>query len=461
LADPEPAVRAAAADGLARGGRADAAARLVQLLGEDPDRSVRERAALALGLIRVEGSDQALIAACQREAAPEVRAAAVMALGAWDQESVVARLMEMSDEAEVRRILETRLREDAEYRLLAQRMRGSRRAELRAVASTSRAGMEQALAEGTRGALNPAARVRLIAGLRAFQGDRSRGALRQMLHGDPAPEVRVAALSALVEIVDPTELEEVAGRALTDPDRRVRLVAAQLIRRIPAERSLPLLLHALRGEDDPGVLQAAGEAMEADAEGFATAARDAVEHGRDLELIARLARHTRHASVAGLVPTLAAHTLPEVRAAASDLMRSRPELVESDALAGLLADPVAEVRRAAIRAATAARKPEFALPLVRDPDGAVRVTAVVAALLGGADVALPADLARAQLADEARLATDLDALRVLARTHPDASRRAGAAVLLALTDENSAREVAAQDPSEAVRARIRRALGEA
>ena len=65
---------------------------------------------------------------------------AVMSLGAWDQESVVARLMEMSDEAEVRRILETRLREDAEYRLLAQRMGGSRRAELRAVASTSRAG---------------------------------------------------------------------------------------------------------------------------------------------------------------------------------------------------------------------------------------------------------------------------------------------------------------------------------
>ena len=461
LTDPEPSVRAAAADGLARGGRADAAPRVAQLLAEDPDRSVRERAALALGLIRGEGGDAALIAACQRESAPEVRAAAVMSLGAWDQESLVARLLEMSDEPEVRRILETRLRDDAEYRLLAQRMRGSRRAELRALAASSRGAMEQSLAEGTRGALNPAARVRLIEGLRAFQGDRSRGALRQMLHGDPAPEVRVAALAALGDIADPAELEEVAGRALTDPDRRVRLVAAQLIRRVPIDRGLPLLLHALRGEEDPGVLQAAGDVVEADAEGFAALARESVDRGQDLELIARLARHTRHPAVAALVPALAAHLQPEVRAAASDLLRARPELAQGDALAGLLADPVAEVRRGAIRAATAARKPELAVPLVRDPDGTVRVTAVVAALLGGADVALPPDLARTELAEEARLATDLDALRVLARTHPDASRRAGAAVLLALTDEASARDVAAQDPSEAVRARIRRALGEA
>ena len=461
LADPDPAVRAAAADGLARSGRAEAAAALARLLTGDPERSVRERAALAVGLLRAEGGDAALLAACQREVAPEVRAAAVMALGAWDQESVVARLLEMSDEAEVRQILETRLREDAEYRLLAQRMRGSRRAELRALAATSRAGMEQSLAEGTRGALDPRARVRLIAGLRAFQGDRSRGALRQMLHGDPAPDVRVAALAALGDFVDAAELEEVAGRALTDPDRRVRLVAAQLIRRLPAERGVPLLLRALRGEDDPGVLQVAGESVEADADAFAVIALEAAEQGEDLAVIARLARHTRHPSVAGLVPSLAAHVQPEVRAAASDLLRARPELADDSALSGLLADPVAEVRRAAIRAATAARRPELAAPLVRDPDGTVRVTAVVAALLGGADLALPADLPRAHLADEARLATDIDALRVLARTHPDASRRAGAAVLLALTDEASARDVAAQDPSEAVRARIQRALGEA
>ena len=50
--------------------------------------------------------------------------------------------------------------------------------------------LARALPIGGATALNPAARVRLIEGLRAFQGDPSRGALRQVLHGGPAPEER-------------------------------------------------------------------------------------------------------------------------------------------------------------------------------------------------------------------------------------------------------------------------------
>ncbi len=488
LRDPDPEVRGRSVDGLARLGRQDAGSAMVQLLSRDPDAAVRERAALAVGLLRADGGEEALLQACLREPEPAARAAAVLALGSYEQESLVGRLLAMADEVEVRRVLESRLKEDAEYRLLAHRVRESRHAELRALAAPSRAEMAQSLTEGIRGALDPAARVRLVDGLRAFQGERSRGALRQVLQSDPAPRVRAAALTALGAMADATELEELAARALTDPDLAVRHTAVTLFHRLPAERALPKLLGVLRADDDPVVLAAVGEQAESSFDAFVDHALGAGARDEDLVTVARVARFVHHPGLARLLPPMAAHVRPDVREAVAELLHARPELARDDLLEGLLSDPVPEVRRHAVRAAMAARRPSAAAALARDPDPTVRTevartarpgpddplaallrdpepgvraAAVVAALLGGADLAVPADLDRAALAAETAAATDPEALRVLVRTHPDPARRAGAGVLLALAGDAAASDVAAQDPSEQVRARVRAALGEA
>lgn len=458
LADPDATVRARSLDGLARLGRTEAGPAIARLLAGDADGTVRERAALALGLLRAEGAEPALRNACDGEPEPAVRAAAVLAIGAWEDESMVGRLLGMTDEVEVRRVLAARLKGDAEYRLLAHRVRGSRQAELRALGAPGTDEMEQALAEGIRGTLEPAARVRLVDGLRAFQGERSRGALRQVVQGDPSPRVRAAALGALAGMADDAELEELAGRALADPDMTVRHSAVTLFQRLPPERALPRLLAGIRADDDPVVLEAVGEQAGAATEAFVDHALDG--GGEALITAARVARYVRHPGVSRLVEPMAGAPRPEVREALAELLRARPDLAQDGLLDRLLADPVPEVRRQAVRAA-AARRPEAAAALERDPDPGVRAAAVVAAFLHGADQPLPADLERATLATEIAAATDRDALRVLARTHPDAGRRAGAAVLLAVVGDAAAAEVAEQDPSAQVRGRVRVALGRA
>jgi len=130
------------------------------------------------------------------------------------------------------------------------------------------------------------------------------------------------------------------------------------------------------------------------------------------------------------------------------------------AAAALARDPDPAVRIEVAR--TSRPGPDAPLPaLLGDPEPGVRAAAVVAALLGGAELAVPADLDRAALAAEIAAATDRGALRVLVKTHPDPARRAGAGVLLALAGDTAAADVAAQDPSDQVRARVRAALGEA
>ena len=129
--------------------------------------------------------------------------------------------------------------------------------ELQALAATTREDMETSLTEGIRGALDPAERLRLVSGLRAFQGDRSRNALLQVVRSDPNPTVRSAALTSVAGMLDPSELERAAVRALSDPDANVRNTAVALFARIAPERALPSLIRMLRpDDDDPVVLQA-------------------------------------------------------------------------------------------------------------------------------------------------------------------------------------------------------------
>ena len=69
------------------------------MLASDPSPLVRERAALAAGIFRYAGGEQGLLNACRSDQPLNVRAAATLAIGAYDQESMVARVLEMADEA--------------------------------------------------------------------------------------------------------------------------------------------------------------------------------------------------------------------------------------------------------------------------------------------------------------------------------------------------------------------------
>jgi HEAT repeat protein len=184
LTDPAPAVRRAAVEGLTQMKSTAIAPDLVRLLDTDPDPQVRERAALGVGLLGADGGETILLAACQADQPVGVRAAAALALGLYEQESIVARIIEMPDEQEVRAHLRARLGTDPFYRAVSAKLRDTRQAELRALAADSLTGMEAALADGVRGVLDADGRRRLVAGLRSFRGEKSRGALLQIVRGD-------------------------------------------------------------------------------------------------------------------------------------------------------------------------------------------------------------------------------------------------------------------------------------
>ena len=133
LRDPDDVVRASAIDasvgveGLQHGHA------LLTLLEDDPSDLVRERAALAIGLLQVPEGEVALITACRRVEPANVRAAAALAAGAFDRQSIVALVVEMPDQGEVRGLLRKRLKADPRFRLLGSRLSPGRRLELRAL----------------------------------------------------------------------------------------------------------------------------------------------------------------------------------------------------------------------------------------------------------------------------------------------------------------------------------------
>ena len=222
LEDPDSAVRASAVDAAVRLGLTDQGPRLLGLLAHDPSPAVRERAALAIGLLAVPGGETALLAAGRGDQPPEVRAASALALGAFEGESMVGEVAAMADEASVRAIIQSRLNDDAEYRLLGQRLRQSRSLELRALAASTREDLEHELADGVRSTLDAPERVRLVAGLKAFQGERSRDALLAVLRGDPSAQVRAAALAAVTPMLSGAALLDAARLAVADPSVMVR-----------------------------------------------------------------------------------------------------------------------------------------------------------------------------------------------------------------------------------------------
>lgn len=482
LRDPDETVRAAAADAAARLDDPQLGAALIPLLRADPSPQVRERAAVAIGLLRPEGGGAALAAALAPGAPAALRAALVLGLGAYEHESMAGRVAAMTDDDAVRAVLQERLRDDPEYRLLGRRLRQSRSLELRALAALSRDQMEQELTTGMRSALDPAERLRLVAGLRAFQGERSRDSLLQAVRADPAPEVRASALQSVATMLPPEELRLAATRALGDPSLGVRRAAIALFAGMPAGEALPALLQALRADDDPSVLRAAGRQAGEAFDQFVDAALGESASGREAVVVARVAQYVQHPELARLVPPLARHREPAVRAAVARLITARPELADEPLIRGLASDPVIEVRRAAAQAAATAHLPVLLAQLTGDPDPgvrrevaglltdfpegealgrlladrepSVRAAAAVSAILRGELTALPDSVNPADAAEAVVNAGQLADYRETARTAPDERHRLAAALALAIVGDQVAREVAAADPVPAVRAAV-------
>ncbi len=194
IRDPDELVRATAVDVWFRQPAAEEPGLLFTLLEKDPSPLVRERAALSIGLLRPAGGEAFLVAASRRAEPANVRAAAALAAGVYDRESIVARIMDMPDEGAVRELLRERLKWDSRFRLLRSRLSKARHLELRALVTPIDAEAQATLAGGSRKMLDAGDRVRLIGGLRAFSGEPSREALLQMARSDPEREDRTHAV---------------------------------------------------------------------------------------------------------------------------------------------------------------------------------------------------------------------------------------------------------------------------
>lgn len=487
LRDPDDDVRAAAADACARLGLDSQGSTLIRMINDDPSPLARERAALAIGILRISGGETALLAACHRAEPPEVRAAAALAIGAFEQDSIVTRVLEMADETAVREQLRDRLKHDPQFRLLSRKLPASRHLELRAIGAGTPEQAEQSLAEGMRSTLDAGERIRLINGLRAFQGVDSRDALRQALRADPSPEVRTAALVALGGLLDAEELLDVGSRTLTDPSLLVRRAAVGFFAKIAPDRALPALLEHLRPDDDPAVLAAAAELAEGAFPTFAELVQRLPVDGDDAVLVLRIARYIHYPDAGAIVARFARSEAPLVRESLAGLWRHRSDLVDAAAIDLLALDPVVPVRQTIATAAGAAGRfpllermledpdpsvrravalalarvhlpPRHVLGLldrlVDDPDPPVRAAAYVGHLLQGLPVPLPPGLDPDAAAAAVRDAADLGVLRETARTAPAEDRRLAAALALALLGDQVARDVARTDPVPTIRHRV-------
>jgi hypothetical protein len=409
----------------------------------------------------------------------------------FDRQSIVARVMEMTDQSTVRELLRDRLKGDARFRLLGRRLSAARHLELRALGTPDDGEAQASLAQGMRSMLDAGERVRLISSLRAFQGEQSRTALLQIVREDPTPEVRIAALTAAADLLDPEELLAVGARSLGDPSALVRRAAVALFARVPSARALTRLIQLIRVDDDPAVLAAAAGLAEEHFSEFAQATLGLPTESKRAVVVIRIARHIVHPGLPGLLPGFARSSAPEVRAAVIDLWRNRPDIADPASLEALVVDPDISVRGAVVGAVLAAERydllelmvqdpeagvrREVAMVLGRaaplgqpglvildclaaDPDMTVRAAAYVARLLQGIPLALPPGLDAQVAAQAVRDGADLPALRQNARTAASEDRRLAAGLALALLQDDVAREVARTDPVPSIRHRVGGAL---
>jgi HEAT repeat protein len=491
LGDPDELVRATAVDAWSRQPTATQPELLLTLLEQDPSPLVRERAALSIGLLKIPAGDAALLTASRRAEPANVRAAAALAVGVYDRESIVARIMEMPDEADVRELLRERLKWDSRFRLLRLKLSKARHLELHALMTPGKVEAETTLAGGTRKMLNAGDRVRLIGSLRAFSGQPSREALLQMVRSDPTPEVRTAALAGVADLLDEPELLATAARALGDPSVLVRRAAVELFGRVRPESALPELIQALKPDDDPAVLASAAALAEEHFNEFAGVVRALSPDSERAILALRIARYVMHPELSDLLPRFALSESPDVRDAVTDLWTNRPDTADPESLRALTEDPDTSIRRHAAGAALASGRYDLLKSMTRDPDPSVRrhvglalgsaesmeqagvgilellavdpdmsvrAAAYVARLLRGMPLGLPPELDSDMAAHAVRESADLSRLRQTARTSPSEDHRLAAALALALVQDEVAREVGRTDPAPAIRHRVSGAL---
>ncbi len=520
--DPDPSVRAMAIETLSRFGGDEAVRRIVagvadraivvraasieagarlslqaihapvlQILRDDSAAVVRERAALATGLLTIPGGETALLAACLRPEPTEVHAAALLAIGKFEQESMVARLQEIPEAEQAQEVLRDRLHTDPWYRLLRCHLPSSRRPELRAITTHTMEAAEAALARGIEEVLEPAGRIRLIGGLRALHGQESRDSLMDLVHSDPSPEARTAALAALGGMLDSDELSSVARAALDDPSLLVRRAGVSLFSKVAPEKGFPILLRALRPGDDATVFAAAADLAAPAFRVFADVALRIPDDGDEALVVLRIAQRLSHPDLPRLLPVLARSRSPEVREVIATIWRERPEVADAEALAALTLDPAAGVRRASAHAASAIRAWSLLDRLAGDPDPSVRREAAIsigaarqrdpetdavlstlgddiampvraaafaARLVQGVPVSLPPGVELREVAAALRESTDLATLRDTARTATDENQRLAAALALALLQDEVAHEIARTDPFPSIRHRVGGAL---
>jgi HEAT repeat protein len=491
LQDSEEVVRARAIDACSRVDGEGRASALLASLEDDPSPLARERIALALGLLRLPGSEEALLAACRRAEPANVRAAAALAAGMFEDQSIVALVVEMPDAGAVREILRERLQRDPRFRLLAKRQSRARQLEIRALASGTDAEAQASLARGMRSMLDAGDRVRLIGSLRAFQGEESQAALLQTIRGDPMPEVRTAALAAIRDLLGSDELLSTGARALGDPSVLVRRAAVTLFSRVDPERAIPRLIQALQVDDDPAVLAAAASLAQKNFDLFARTAQAAPADTERAVLAIRIAHHIVHSDLGGLLRHFARSERPDLRAAVAELWRQRPEVADAASLETLTIDPETWIRRSVAGAVLAAERYDLLEAMTQDPDAtvrrevalvlgrgapvprqgvatlerlasdadmSVRAAAYVAKLLQGMALPLPPELDSQVAAEAVRESANLPRLRQTARTSSSEDQRLAAALALALLQDDIAREVARTDPAPAIRHRIAGAL---
>lgn len=491
ISDPDELVRATAVDAWSRQPTPGQSELLLALLERDPSPLVRERAAVSIGLLRLDAGETALLAASRRAEPVNVRAAAALAAGMYDRESIVARIMDMPDQSAVRDLLRDRLKWDSRFRLLRCRLSKARHLELHALMTPSNAEAHAALAGGTRTMLDAGDRVRLIGSLRAFSGEPSREALLQMVRSDPVPEVRTAALSSVADLVDEPELLLTAARALGDPSVLVRRAAVELFARARPESALSGLIQALRPDDDPAVLAAAAALAEEHFQEFAKVVRALPPDGERAILALRIARYVMHPELSDILPQFARSESPDVRDAVTDLWKNRPDVADPPSIQALTQDPDTSIRRHAAAAALASARYDLLRNMTRDPDPSVRrevalalgsaesveqpgiatlellttdadmsvrAAAYVARLLQGMPLALPPELDAQMAAHTVRESADLPRLRQAARLSASEEHRLAAALALALVQDDVAREVARTDPAPGIRHRVAGAL---
>ena len=491
IRDPDELVRATAVDAWSRLPPQGQPQLLLTLLEQDASPLVRERAAVSIGLLRLPGGEASLVAASRRAEPANVRAAAALAAGVYDSESIVARIVDMPDDVAVRELLRERLKWDSRFRLLRSRLSKARHLELRALMTPSDAEAQATLAGGTRKMLDAGDRVRLISSLRAFSGEPSREALLQMVRSDPIPEVRTAALAGVADLLDEDELLAMATRALGDPSGLVRRAAVELFGRARPQSALPGLIQALKTDDDPAVLAAAAALAEEHFDEFARVVRALPPDGERAILALRISRYVMHPELPAILPQFARSQSADVRDAVTDLWRNRPDIADPPSLQALTEDPDTSIRRHAAGAALASARYDLLKNMTRDPDlsvrrevalalgsaeslqqpglatlellasdadMSVRAAAYVARLLQGMPLALPPELDADMAAQAVRESEDLSRLRQTARTSASEEQRLAAALALALVQDDVAQEVARSDPAPAIRHRVAGAL---